>query len=123
MSTPFVEELALESKNNEGIDEVIYLTEEVDGVEIPLNLTGRTFFAQARRGKTSEADLICEIGVAIYGPATDGALRLTVSDAIMKTVDPGRGFYDVLTRVGAGVIDNLYQAPFNVEGGISVWQP
>lgn len=123
MTTPFVEELGLISKNNEGIDEIIFITDKTSGTEVPFDLTGRTFFAQARRGKNKEAELMCAITVSIHGPPTDGALRLRVSEMIMQNVDPGNGYYDVLTRIGSGTIDNLYQAPFKVEGGISVWQP
>jgi hypothetical protein len=123
VTTPYVEELALTSKNNEGIDEIIYLTEEIDGVTVPMNLTGYEFFAQARRGKSKDADLMCDIIVVIYGSPLDGAIRLTVQDEALSDVAPGLGYYDVLTRVEGGITDNLYQAPFKVEGGVSAWLP
>lgn len=122
MTTPFIEDLALVSKNNEDLDEVIFLTEEVDGVDVPVNLTGRTFFGQARYDRTLESDLICDLTVMVYGEPEDGALRIFVPAAIMATIDPVKGYYDILTRAGAGSVDNLYQAPFRVEGGVSKWQ-
>ncbi len=121
MPTPYVDELALESKNNESISEIITLREEgEDGVAVPMDLTGRQFFAQARTGKSIGADLMCEIEVTIHGDPENGQLKFFVSEEVMKDVPPIKGHYDVLTRVGNdGSIDNLYQAPFNVSHGIS----
>lgn len=124
MSTPFSEELALTSKNNEAIYEVIYLSVETETGSVPMDLTGREFFAQARRAKAKDSDLMCDISIEIYGNPLDGALLLSVSDTVMSTVDPGKGFYDVLTRAGpTSPIDNIYMAPFIVESGVSTWQP
>lgn len=121
MPTPYIDELALESKNNEAISEIITLREtDEDGVVTPMNLTGRQFFAQARSGKSVEAELMCEIGVTIYGDPLNGQLKFFVSESVMKDVPAIKGHYDVLTRVGNdGSIDNLYQAPFIVSQGIS----
>lgn len=125
MTTPFVEELALFTKNNEAISEIVYINvEHPDGTVGPMDLTGREFFAQARRAKSKDADLICDISVSIYGDPKDGALEFFVSDTVMKTVAPGKGFYDLLMRTGpTAPIDNLYQAPFIVEGGVTQWTP
>lgn len=127
MSTPFVEELALVSKNNEAIDETITLTERLDdGTIVPIDLSGREFFAQARRGKGFEADLLCVIKVNIVGDPSEGKLQFLVPADVMKEIPQARGFYDVLTRSGPnGSINNLYQAPFIVEPGVtdlSQWQ-
>lgn len=123
MTTPFVEDLALVSKNNEDLDEVIFLTEEVGGVDVPVDLTGRTFYGQARYDRTLESDLICDLQVTVYGDPTKGALRIYVPEAVMRTLEPAKGYYDILTRAGVGgSIDNLYQAPFRIEGGVSKWQ-
>lgn len=121
MATPYIEELALESKNNEAISEIITLREKgEDGVVRPMNLTGRQFFAQARSGKSMDADLLCEIVVSIYGDPLEGKLLFEVSETVMKTVPAIKGHYDVLTRAGdAGKIDNLYQAPFIVGAGFT----
>lgn len=126
MATPYIEELALESKNNEAISEIITLREnrnpDPDGVPDiqPVNLTGRQFFAQARTGKSIDADLMCEIEVSIYGDPLEGKLHFYVSETIMKDVPAIKGHYDVLTRVAQNAsIDNLYQAPFNVGQGIT----
>ena len=119
MATPYVEELALESRNNEGISEIITITAEVDGIDVPVDLTGRTFFAQARTGKNKTADLLCEIEVMIEGDPTEGRVLLTVDDAIMRDVPPVKGHYDVLMRSETGYIDNLYMAPFLVGTGVS----
>lgn len=121
MATPYVEDLALVSKNNEAINEVITLTEKLDdGSVVPVDLTGREFFAQARMAKSRESDLLCVIKVAILGDPTEGKLHFYVSDETMKDVPQARGHYDVLTRTGpAGSIDNLYQAPFIVEPGVT----
>lgn len=126
MSTPYVEELALISKNNEGISEIFEMTVEVDGVDVPVDLTGYTFFAQARTAKSKTADLLCEIEVSIYGDAADGKLLFSVSDEVMRTVPTARGHYDVLVRSGTGSADNLYMAPFQVGNGVTdidQWQP
>ena len=126
MSTPYVEELALVSKNNEGISEIFEMTAEVDGVDVPVDLTGYTFFAQARTAKNKTADLVCEIQVEIYGEPEEGKLLFTVSDEIMRDVTIVRGHYDVLCRSGTGIIDNLYMAPFQVGDGVTdidQWQP
>lgn len=122
MTTPFVEELALVSKNNEAISEILRLTEEVNGVMVPIDLTGRQFFAQARRGKSKDAELICELQASAYGDPTLGLLHIFVSDEVMNTVSPGKGVYDILTRAGSTEpTDNLFMAPFIVEGGVSQW--
>lgn len=121
MSTPYLEELALTAKTNEGIDEIIYLTERVGKVDVPLDLTGRTFFAQARRTKAMDGELICDISATVYGPPEDGAVRLIVQEDVIATLDPVKGHYDVLTRAGDSVVNNLYMAPFVVEGGVSRW--
>ena len=121
MATPYVEDLALVSKNNEAINETIALTEKLaDGTIVPLDLTGREFFAQARMTKSIEGEFLCAIIVSIVGPPTDGKLHFHVPASVMKDVPQARGHYDVLTRVGpAGSIDNLYQAPFIVEPGVT----
>lgn len=121
MPTPYIDELALESKNNESISEIITLREEDEnGVEVPMDLTGREFFAQARTGKNIGSDLMCDIEVTIYGDPENGQLKFFVSEEVMKDVPAIKGHYDVLTRAGNdGNIDNLYQAPFNVGHGIS----
>lgn len=122
MTTPFIEELALISKNNEAISEVFRLTEVVDGLPVPIDLTGREFFAQARRGKSKEAELMCDIEAQPYGDPTEGLLHVFVSDEVMNTVSPGKGYYDILTRAGpTAPTDNLYMAPFVVEGGVTQW--
>lgn len=126
MSTPYVDDLALVSKNNEGISEIFQMTTEVDGEEVPIDLTGYTFFAQARAGKSKTADLICEIMVEVFGDPTEGKLLYTVTDAVMRDVGMVRGHYDVLTRSGTGIVDNLYMAPFQVGDGVTdidQWQP
>lgn len=124
MATPYIEELALISKNNEAIDEIIYLREENEaGVSVPMDLTGRTFFAQARLAKLTDAELICAISATVYGDPTLGQLRLSVTEAVMGTIDPIKGHYDVLTKVAGGPTDNIYMAPFIVEGGVSKWLP
>ena len=87
MSTPYVDELALISKNNEGISEIIAITTKVDGVSVPVDLTGYTFFAQARSAKSKAADLICEIQVEVYGDPTEGQLLFSVSDEVMRDVN------------------------------------
>lgn len=121
MATPYLEDLALVSKNNEAIDETIKLTEKLaDGTIIPLDLTGREFFAQARLTKSMEGELLCAITVTILGDPTEGQLHFHVPSTVMKDVPQARGHYDVLTRVGPnGSIDNLYQAPFTVEPGVT----
>lgn len=121
MTTPYVEELALVSKNNEAISEIIFLTEKLeDGTMIPVDLTGREFFAQARMAKNRGSDLLCVIKVSIFGDPLDGKLHFHVSEETMKDVPQARGHYDVLTRTGpTGTIDNLYQAPFIVEPGVT----
>lgn len=117
-NTPYAEDLALTAKNNEAISELLTLTE--DGQ--PIDLTGRQFRAQARKGKTPTAELICDITVTIEGDPTEGKLRLFVSDEVVRDLAPGKGHYDVLTRMGDdGVVDNLYMAPFIIEGGVTAW--
>lgn len=118
-NTPYADDLALSAKNNEAISEVLTLREE-DGT--PVDLTGRQFRAQARKGKLPTADLICDIEVTVEGDPTEGKLRLTVATAVITTLAPVKGHYDVLTRVGAnGPVDNLYMAPFVIEGGVTAW--
>ena len=120
MSTPYVEELALISNNNEGIEEIFQLTAEVNGIEQPIDLTGYTFFAQARISKLPTSTLICEIGVEIYGDPADGRLKFTVDEEVMRAVNPVRGHYDLLARSGpTGIVDSLYMAPFRVGGGVT----
>ena len=126
MTTPYIDDLALESKNNEAISEIITLRENLnpdpEGIPDirPVNLTGRQFFAQARSGKSKDADLLCEISVTIYGDPLNGQLHFYVSEDVMQGVAAIKGHYDVLTRVSADApIDNLYQAPFNVGAGIT----
>lgn len=121
MTTPYIDELALKSKNNEAINEVILLTEKLaDGSVVPVDLTGREFFAQARMAKGRDSDLLCVIKVTVFGDPTEGKLLFHVSDETMKDVPQARGHYDVLTRTGpTGSIDNLYQAPFIVEPGVT----
>lgn len=120
MATPYVDDLALVSKNNEGIDEVFAMTAVDDtGTEVPIDLTGYTFFAQARVAKSKTADLICEIFVEVFGDPTLGQLKFSVSDEVLRDVEPVRGHYDVLVRSGEGIVDNLYQAPFQVGGGVT----
>ena len=124
MATPYLEDMALESKNNEAISEIITLREvvTVDGVEVtrPVNLTGREFFGQARAAKSIESDLLCNITITIYGDPLNGQLHFYVSEQTMKDVPALKGHYDVLTRVnGSPNIDNLYQAPFIVGAGIT----
>ena len=116
-----MEDLALVSKNNEAINEIITLQErDAAGVVRPVDLTGREFFAQARIAKTREADLLCVITVSIYGDPLEGKLLLSVSSDVMKDVPQARGHYDVLTRsTPTGAIDNLYMAPFIVEPGVT----
>jgi hypothetical protein len=124
LATPYLDEMALESKNNEAIDEIITLRENVGTDEVPdirpVNLTGRQFFAQARTAKSMESDLLCQIQVTIHGDPLDGKLRFYVSEEVMKDVPAIKGHYDVLTRVAEGAsIDNLYQAPFVVSHGFT----
>lgn len=119
MTTPYEEALALTSKNNEGINEMFSLTTEVDGVEVPLDLTGYTFFSQARVTKSPTGELICPIQVSIWGDPTEGKISLVVSDEVMRNINPVRGHYDLLVKSGAGIVDNLYMAPFVVSGGVT----
>jgi hypothetical protein len=117
VTTPYVEELALESKNNEGISEIITLTDKATG--LPVDLTGMEFFSQARAGKNKDAALLCEISVTVYGDPTDGKLLFEVADTVMRNLDKVKGAYDVLVRSGAGIADNLYMAPFIVGTGVT----
>lgn len=119
MTTPYVDELALISKNNEGISEVIELTVEIDGVDTPVDLTGYTFFAQARSAKNKTAELLCEVQIEVLGNPVQGKLLLTVSDEVMRDLPVVKGHYDVLVRSGAGSVDNLYMAPFQVGNGVT----
>ena len=121
MTTPYVEALALVSRNNEAIDEVILITEETDGIVSPMDLTGRSFFGQARVAKSFASNLICNLEVSVYGDPLLGQLRIQVSDQVMSGLSPIKGHYDILTRSGLGTIDNIYMAPFVVEGGVSKW--
>lgn len=120
MSTPYEDDLALISNNNEGISEVFSFTTDVDGVEVPVDWTGYTFFAQARVAKNKTSELICQINVEIYGDPKEGKILFTVSDDVMKNIEPVRGHYDVLVRsASGGNTDSLYMAPFRVGGGVT----
>lgn len=121
--TPYIDDFGLFSKNNEGISALLELTETLeDGSVVPLDLTGRLFKAQARKQKSKTSELICDIEISIEGDPTLGHVRLKVDDGIVSGLAPGKGHYDVLTRAGAnGQIDNLYMAPFVIEGGVTEW--
>ena len=121
MPTPYLEELALVSRNNEAISRIVLLTKLVDGVRVPVDLTGRTFFSQARYGKSTVSDLVCNINVSIYGDPLEGRILLSVSEDLLIGLSPLKGHYDVITRTGSGPRDNLYVAPFIIEGGVSNW--
>lgn len=121
MSTPYLEKAALVSKNNEAISEVIKITEKVAGVRVPVDLTGRTFFSQARKTKSPEGELICNITATVLGDPANGEVLLQVHEDIIEGLNPVKGHYDVLSRAGEGRIDNMYMAPFIIEGGVSKW--
>lgn len=121
MATPYVEEFALVSKNNEAISQVIYLRKNENGIITPVDLTDRLFFAQARRAKSTASDLMCDIDIEVLDPL-EGMLRLFVSETVVADIAPGKGHYDLLTKAGpTSPVDNLFMAPFIIEGGVSQW--
>lgn len=121
MATPYLSALKLSAKNNEAINQVVLLTTTVDGVKVPMDLTGYEFQGQARAGKDPDSALICNITITVDGPPAAGRILLFVDDTVVNDLEPIRGFYDVLYRVNAGPIDNLYMAPFAIEPGITTW--
>ncbi len=121
MPTPYLTEMAIVSRNNEAISKIILLTKLVDGVRVPIDLTNRTFLSQARYGKNTLSDLICNINVAVYGDPLDGKILLSVDEDVMLGLSPLKGHYDIVTRTGSGPRDNIFVAPFIVEGGVSNW--
>jgi hypothetical protein len=121
MPTPYLEKAALVSKNNEAISEVIKITEKIAGVSVPVDLTGRTFFSQARKTKSPEGVLICTINATVIGNPLNGEVLLQVHENVTETLDPVKGHYDLLSRVEGGRIDNMFMAPFIIEGGVSKW--
>ncbi len=118
MSIPFNEKCGLISRNNEAILKKITLTEEIDGIKIPIDISEFSFFSQARKSKLPTSPLICNITVELTG--NPGEIVLTVSDTVIKNLKPVRGFYDILFKVNSlSVARNLYLAPFIIEGGVS----
>lgn len=126
MSTPYLKDQALAATENEGIDEIVHIVDNKTG--LPADLTGRTFKGQARYEKDVTSDLICDLNIEIYGPPTDGNLRIWVADPVIYTLAtavgvelPIKGFYDVLSKTAGGIKDNLYIAPFAITGGVTLW--
>lgn len=121
MSSPFTEELALYARNNEAINEILVLTHKVNGVVEPIDLTGYTFKAQARKLKGPTSALLCDIEVTVHGDPAEGKVLLHVPETVISTLQPWKGFWDLLVRTDSGSVDNLFMAPFIIEPGVSAW--
>ena len=122
VTSPYIADLALITRDNEAIDETRLLTHTVEGVEVPIDITGWEFFAEARTQKNGESELICTIQISIVGSGVDGRIRYFVPIDTLRTAGAVKGHHDVLYRKSpTGSIDNLYMAPFVIEKGVSVW--
>lgn len=123
MGTPFIKELGLYARNNEAVDEVFDIVEEISGVDRPVDITGMTFKAQARKQKGTNSPLMCDIEVSIYGDPANGQIRVYVPEDVIKAIPPWKGFWDLLAKNDTSYVDNLFMAPFEIDQGVSVWTP
>jgi hypothetical protein len=116
-----IDSLALEVAQNEALAQPMNLTTKSGASQVPMNLTGGSFFAQVRKKQSATSDLIATLSVEIVDAAA-GSILIKLASAITKDLAPGRYVYDILFRPSAlGEPDNLWAAPFVVLPAVSVW--
>lgn len=114
-------ELAITVATNEKLDYRIRLTKKVDGVKVPWDLTGRSFFAQAKNDP-ADTEVALTMTVQPFGDPTEGILRFTAPLSEVKDLKPTKkGTYDLLEALDGDDPDNVYMSAFTVLKGVSKW--
>lgn len=119
--TVYKAELGITVATNEKLDFRIRLTKRVNGEKVPLDLTGRSFFAQAKYDPADTSVALTMI-VEPFGEPTDGVLRFRAPLSLIEDLKPTKkGTYDLLEAVGEDDPDNVFTSSFTVLKGISKW--
>lgn len=117
ISTRVNQNLKLTAYTNAGFATTVFFKTKINGVVVPLDLTNYQIYSQIR----NLDDELAASFVVTKTNAAAGETTFSLDVDVLRLVEPGTYYYDVLLKNGSNDPTNAWTAAFVVEDGVTAW--